>query len=143
MSENTKQPGREVEPLWSSYIHDKGNRLGLPVSGSFELTPRCNFDCKMCYVHQTPEQIAASGRKELTADQWRMAEGNLYYAYLPDGAMMDGDYPYLTYNDLLDLQSLYTARHGSLSVALQTLMDSKRVWMDANGVTDYNLAPAI
>lgn len=70
MSETNQQPGREVEPLWSKYIHEKGNRLGLPVSGSFELTPRCNFDCKMCYVHQTADQIAASGRKELTADQW-------------------------------------------------------------------------
>lgn len=70
MSETKQQPGREVEPLWSKYIHEKGNRLGLPVSGSFELTPRCNFNCKMCYVHQTPEQIAASGRKELNADQW-------------------------------------------------------------------------
>ena len=70
MSETKQQPGREVEPLWSTYIHQKGSKLGLPVSGSFELTPRCNFDCKMCYVHQTAEQIAASGRKELTADQW-------------------------------------------------------------------------
>ena len=61
---------RDVEPLWSTYIHQKGSMLGLPVSGSFELTPRCNFSCKMCYVHQTPEQIAASGRRELTADQW-------------------------------------------------------------------------
>ena len=80
---------------------------------------------------------------ELTAGRWPMADGNLYYAYLPDGAMMDGDYPSLTYNDLLDLQSLYTARHGSPSAALQTLMDSKRAWMDANGVTDYNLAPTM
>ena len=40
MSETKQQPGREVEPLWSTYIHQKGSKLGLPVSGSFELTPR-------------------------------------------------------------------------------------------------------
>ena len=70
MSISEQPEVREVEPLWSKYIHQKGNALGLPVSGSFELTPRCNFNCKMCYVHQTAEQIAASGRREMTADQW-------------------------------------------------------------------------
>ena len=70
MNETKQRPEFEAEPLWSQYMHQKGGRLGLPVSGSFELTPRCNFNCKMCYVHQTAEQVAASGRKELTADQW-------------------------------------------------------------------------
>lgn len=44
-------------------------RLGVPVSGSFELTPRCNLRCKMCYVRLTPEQMAPIGR-ELTAAEW-------------------------------------------------------------------------
>ncbi|MEQ2455835.1 radical SAM protein [Flavonifractor hominis] len=70
MSETKPQPGQEIEPRWSAYMHEKGNHLGLPVSGTFELTPRCNFGCKMCYVHQTPEQITASGRRELTAGEW-------------------------------------------------------------------------
>ncbi len=39
------------EPLWSNYIHRKGMRLGLPIAGNFELTSRCNFRCKMCYIH--------------------------------------------------------------------------------------------
>lgn len=43
--------------------------LGIPVSGIFELTPRCNLRCKMCYVRLTPEQMAPLG-KELTASQW-------------------------------------------------------------------------
>lgn len=33
------------------YLHDKGAREGIPVSGTFELTQRCNFNCEMCYVH--------------------------------------------------------------------------------------------
>lgn len=41
----------------------------VPISGAFELTPRCNFRCKMCYIRQTPEQMAAVGR-ERTARQW-------------------------------------------------------------------------
>lgn len=58
------------EPHLSTYFHQKGRRLGLPVAGNFELTARCNFRCPMCYVHQTPEALAASGRRELTAGQW-------------------------------------------------------------------------
>lgn len=43
--------------------------LGIPVSGIFELTPRCNLRCQMCYVRMTPEQMAPLGR-ERTAAQW-------------------------------------------------------------------------
>lgn len=43
--------------------------LGIPVSGIFELTPRCNLQCKMCYVRLTPQQMEPIG-KELTARQW-------------------------------------------------------------------------
>ena len=43
--------------------------LGIPVSGNFELTPRCNLRCKMCYVRLTPEQMAPIGR-ERTAEEW-------------------------------------------------------------------------
>lgn len=42
---------------------------GIPVSGIFELTPRCNLQCKMCYVRLTPQQMAQVGR-ELTTDEW-------------------------------------------------------------------------
>lgn len=43
--------------------------LGIPVSGIFELTPRCNLRCRMCYVRLTPEQMAPIGR-ERTAAEW-------------------------------------------------------------------------
>jgi radical SAM protein with 4Fe4S-binding SPASM domain len=58
-----------TEPYISTYLHTKGRRLGLPISGNFELTARCNFSCPMCYVHMSQEQVDASGR-ELTAQQW-------------------------------------------------------------------------
>lgn len=53
----------------TSYLHRKGRALGLPIAGNFELTARCNFNCPMCYVHMTQEQVDAVG-KELTAQQW-------------------------------------------------------------------------
>lgn len=59
----------QTEPNISRYLHSKGIRMGLPVSGTFELTPRCNFDCKMCYVHLTAEEQRKRG-PELSCDQW-------------------------------------------------------------------------
>ncbi len=44
-------------------------RAGIPASGIFELTPRCNLGCRMCYVRLTPEQMAPIGR-ERTAAEW-------------------------------------------------------------------------
>ena len=52
------------EPLWANYIHRKGAALGLPISGNFELTSNCNFNCKMCYVH-------GDARKDvMSAEDW-------------------------------------------------------------------------
>ena len=60
---------KNTEPYIATYLHNKGRKLGLPIAGNFELTARCNFNCPMCYVHMTDEQVKASG-KELTARQW-------------------------------------------------------------------------
>ena len=54
----------------TNYLHRKGRKLGIPISGNFELTARCNFNCPMCYVHMTEDQLRETGKKELTAQQW-------------------------------------------------------------------------
>lgn len=58
------------EPYLSTYLHTQGRKKGLPIAGNFELTGRCNFNCPMCYVHLTQEQLASGGKQELTAAQW-------------------------------------------------------------------------
>lgn len=58
-----------MEPYLVKYLHMKGTQLGIPVGGTFELTPRCNFNCKMCYVHLTQEEQQKRGR-ELTTEEW-------------------------------------------------------------------------
>lgn len=57
------------EPRLSTYLNGRGVRLGLPIGGNFELTARCNFNCRMCYVHLTEDQTGLAER-ELTAEQW-------------------------------------------------------------------------
>lgn len=58
-----------METKLARLLHAKGKVLGLPINGTFELTPRCNFNCKMCYVHLSEAEQKQRGR-ELTADEW-------------------------------------------------------------------------
>ena len=53
---------------FSEYLEGKARKQGIPVRGQFELTPFCNLNCKMCYVHLTQEQ---AGQSLLTVDQWK------------------------------------------------------------------------
>lgn len=57
-----------LDPFYKS-VWKKAFDGGIPISGTFELTPRCNFNCKMCYVHLKDKQIPQMG-KELTANDW-------------------------------------------------------------------------
>lgn len=51
------------------YLMQKAARSKTPLSGTFELTPRCNMNCKMCYIRMTEEEMKARGR-EYTAEEW-------------------------------------------------------------------------
>ncbi len=56
------------EPITVRYLNSRGIAAGLPVSGNFELTARCNFNCKMCYIHKSNAPEFEKG--ELSADEW-------------------------------------------------------------------------
>lgn len=62
-----------LDPFYKT-VWEKAFADAIPISGTFELTPRCNFDCRMCYVHLKEDQIPKFG-KELSAKEWiRIAE---------------------------------------------------------------------
>lgn len=58
-----------VEPQITGYLHEKAARMGVPLSGTFELTPCCNMACKMCYVRMTKAQQEAQAPLR-TAEEW-------------------------------------------------------------------------
>ena len=71
----------------SRYIAFKARKKGVPITGQFELTPLCNFNCKMCYVHLDPEQL---GQSVLAVDTWKellrqAVEAGMYHANLTGG----------------------------------------------------------
>lgn len=51
------------------YMEFKARRRNLPISGIFELTPICNLDCKMCYVHLRRDQMR--GAELLPKEAWK------------------------------------------------------------------------
>ena len=51
------------------FLNFKARDKGHPISGSFELTPLCNLDCRMCYVHLNKAQM--QGAQLLSVDQWK------------------------------------------------------------------------
>ena len=72
MSEQQFEPAcRRMEWLDPFYkaVWEKAYEDAIPISGTFELTPRCNFNCRMCYVHLPESEIHKHGR-ELSAGEW-------------------------------------------------------------------------
>lgn len=72
-----------VVPAATEYLYQKATAAGIPLSGTFELTPVCNMDCKMCYVRlsrQDQEAISplASAEKWLELARQAKDAGMLY-----------------------------------------------------------------
>lgn len=55
----------------TDYLYSKACALKIPLNGTFELSPVCNFSCKMCYVRKTRKEVEENPRKILTLDDWR------------------------------------------------------------------------
>lgn len=49
----------KIEPQLTTYMYSKASRAGIPLGGTFELTPLCNFRCRMCYIRKAPEEVKA------------------------------------------------------------------------------------
>ena len=54
---------------YQDFVRIQARERGIPAFGTFELTPLCNFDCRMCYVRLSPERMRELGRLR-TAEEW-------------------------------------------------------------------------
>lgn len=61
---------------WKEQMVAAAKPTKTPVCATFELTPRCNLDCKMCYVHN--QDSNALGDRELTTEQWKRVFDEAY-----------------------------------------------------------------
>lgn len=54
---------------WKENIIFSAKEKRIPVAGQYELTPRCNLDCKMCYIHNADSNALRD--KELSTEIWK------------------------------------------------------------------------
>lgn len=59
----------QAETSVEKILTDDAYEKRIPISGTFELLPLCNLNCKMCYIRMTPEEAAKQGRIR-TAEEW-------------------------------------------------------------------------
>ena len=59
------------------FLESKSRRLHIPIHGVFELTPLCNFNCKMCYVHLCNNQFDINNT--LSVDTWKKLADSAYH----------------------------------------------------------------
>lgn len=70
------------------FLDSRARERAVPLKGVFELTPFCNLDCKMCYVHLNAVQMR--GCSLLRAEKWekvmaQAVEAGMMYATLTGG----------------------------------------------------------
>ncbi len=84
----------------TKYLHNKAGSLHLPLNGTFELTPLCNMQCKMCYVRLEKQQQEAI-HPLLTTEQWLQIareardQGLLYLLLTGGEPFLRPDFPVL------------------------------------------------
>ena len=108
----------------AKHLEVKARERGVPLHGKFELTPFCNFDCKMCYVHLNPGQMM--NRSVLPVNVWKDLIYQAWKAGMISASLTGGEcLAYPGFDELyLYLQSL------GCDVAVLTngfLLDEKRI----------------
>lgn len=121
-----KQNGKKIQNYTSlsRYLEDKAREKGVPLHGQFELTPLCNFSCKMCYVHLNADQLA--GREILPIETWKDLMHQAWEAGMMHVSLSGGEC--LTYPGFDEL-FLYLHSLGC-DIAILTngyLLDEKRI----------------
>ena len=70
------------------FLDFRAREEAIPLTGTFELTPLCNLDCKMCYVHLNKDQM--QGAELLSTEEWKQimkeaVDAGMMYAKLTGG----------------------------------------------------------
>lgn len=116
------------ENLLEHHLYTRAAQKRIPISGTFELLPVCNLDCKMCYVKKSMSEVRQLGGLR-TADEWialgrRAVDAGMLFLLLTGGE------PFL----YPEFRRLYTALH-SMGLAIDinsngTLIDEAQVdWL--------------
>lgn len=71
------------------FLEKKARNQGIPLTGNFELTPLCNLDCKMCYVHLNNEQYKKTDL--LPVETWKSLIYQAFNAGMRNASITGGE----------------------------------------------------
>lgn len=109
-------PGKAL----TDHLYAKATNFRIPLSGTFELSPVCNFSCKMCYVRKTQKEVNESPRKIMRLDDWRAIarearDAGLLYLLLTGGEPLLWPEFWTLYEELIDMGFIISINtNGSL-----------------------------
>ena len=81
-------PSKDYSLYVNQLIERKARQYCVPLNGNFELTPYCNLDCKMCYVHLEGSQYRSG---ILTVAQWKSIIRQAYDLGMRRAALTGGE----------------------------------------------------
>ena len=102
------------------FLYRKADIMGIPLSGTFELSPVCNFSCRMCYVRKTQQEVDRSPRNILSLEDWRTIarqarDAGMLYLLLTGGEPLLWPHFWTLYDELIDMGFLISINtNGSL-----------------------------
>ena len=117
----------------------------VPLGGTFELTPRCNFSCKMCYVRLDKSQMDSIGR-ERTAHEWMsiakeaLAAGTLHLLITGGEPLLRPDFEEI-YTALANMGFIITLNTNASLMTLELQKLFQKLPPTATNVTLYGASP--
>ena len=117
-------PELEYKTYVDRFLQFKSRKNCVPLAGSFELTPLCNFNCKMCYVHLAKDQFSES--RLIPVDKWKSLMKQAHDLGMLKATLTGGEC--LTYPGFDEIY-LYLLELGIVPSVLTNgyLIDSKRI----------------
>ena len=58
------------EASLTTHLFSNASKKKIPLSGTFELSPVCNFSCEMCYVRKSTQEVKSHLRPMMSKEQW-------------------------------------------------------------------------
>lgn len=104
----------------TDFLYTKASRMLVPLSGTFELSPACNFRCRMCYVRKTKKEVEEGPRPILQLEDWRRiaheaCDAGLLFLLLTGGEPLLWPDFWTLYDELVDMGFLVSVNtNGSL-----------------------------
>lgn len=133
-----------AQPDIKQFVFRKGAAKRIPVSGTFELTPHCNLNCKMCYVHMSKDEQEMAGQL-LSTQEWidlgrEAVEAGMIYLLLTGGEpFLRPDFIEI-YTSLIQMGLLITVNTNATLLTPEILECFKKYRPETVNVTLYGMS---